>query len=119
MKRSQYICQDCGAVARKWSGRCESCSSWNSIIEEIIQESAPKAASSQLGKQIDFKSLKGQTLGVEHHPSGISEFDCVLGGGLVQGATLLVAGEPGIGKSTLLKIIEKTRKTTKIIAISK
>ena len=102
--RTSFVCQNCGAVAQRWQGRCESCSEWNSMIEE--------GGSAGIGAQAALGARKGRVfalegLGVEtSSPSrmevGVAELDRVTGGGFVAGSVLLMAGEPGIGKSTLL-----------------
>ena len=100
-----YVCQACGAVSARWSGRCASCGEWNSIIEEA----APTANSPALvaikggkGRLAAFETLSAQTPDAPRLETGITELDRVLGGGLVPGAAVLVGGDPGIGKSTLL-----------------
>ncbi|GAB4356668.1 MAG: DNA repair protein RadA [Kiloniellaceae bacterium] len=101
--RSQYVCQDCGAVAAKWAGRCEGCGAWNSLVEESIQ-STPGGLSgrSKAAGRIQFVDLKSESQPRPRLTCGIAEFDRVTGGGLVPGSVVLVAGDPGIGKSTLL-----------------
>lgn len=101
--QKSYICQSCGAVSHRWAGKCESCNGWNTISEEIT-ESIPKGlGGKKKGRQIEFASLSG---GAEktypRHVSGMKEFDRVTGGGLVPGSAILIGGDPGIGKSTLL-----------------
>lgn len=99
-----YICQSCGAVTSKWSGKCESCHEWNTITEEIIESSMPKGLGNKKGgKSLEFVPLKGETNeNKPRHVTGIAEFDRVTGGGLVSGSAILIGGDPGIGKSTLL-----------------
>jgi len=103
--RTSFVCQSCGAVTPRWQGKCESCGEWNSIVEE--------APTSGIGAQAAQKAIKGRVfpltgLGDESLPSaprivtGIEELDRVTGGGFVPGSVLLLGGEPGIGKSTLL-----------------
>ena len=99
---SQFICQDCGAVTRKWAGKCESCGAWNSITEEAAREEVPKGLSGGKGKRIEFVGLEGSAAPLSRWLTGIGELDRVCGGGLVPGSCLLVGGDPGIGKSTLL-----------------
>ena len=101
-KTVTYVCQECGAVAPKWSGRCEGCGAWNTLVEEQAPESAPKGLGSKKGRKIEFQGLKGETPHAPRQVTGIKEFDRVTGGGMVAGSTLLVGGDPGIGKSTLL-----------------
>lgn len=105
MAKSQktYSCQSCGAVTSKWSGKCESCHEWNTIIEEI-HEATPKGLGTKTkGRKIEFVPLSGEN-GKKYprHKTGIKEFDRVTGGGLVPGSATLIGGDPGIGKSTLL-----------------
>ncbi len=101
----RFVCQSCGAVTTKWSGRCESCGEWNTIAEEAAP--APGPAGSGLarggkGRSLEFAGLRGATPQPPRYMSGIAEFDRVCGGGLVTGSALLIGGDPGIGKSTLL-----------------
>ncbi len=105
MARAQprYVCQECGAEHRKWMGRCESCGAWNSIAEEA--PAAPIAAgikAPRKGHHLALEGLKGSAAAPERRLTGISELDRVLGGGLVPASAVLVAGDPGIGKSTIL-----------------
>ncbi|MEQ8354106.1 MAG: DNA repair protein RadA [Kiloniellaceae bacterium] len=105
--RSQYVCQDCGAVAPKWAGRCEACGAWNALVEETVQR-APGGLTGGLsggGKaaaKIHFVDLKSESQPRPRLVCGLAEFDRVTGGGIVPGSAVLVAGDPGIGKSTLL-----------------
>jgi DNA repair protein RadA/Sms len=102
--KTNYTCQSCGAVTSKWSGKCESCNEWNSIVEERVEAAIPKGlGSSKGGRRLDAVPLKGETEQKKpRHVTGISEFDRVTGGGLVTGSAILIGGDPGIGKSTLL-----------------
>jgi DNA repair protein RadA/Sms len=101
--KSLFICQACGAVSKKWSGKCDDCGEWNTISEEAAPQDVPKGmGSSKSGRVIDFTSLKGQEAPRDRTKSGLEEFDRVLGGGLVAGSVTLIGGDPGIGKSTLL-----------------
>jgi DNA repair protein RadA/Sms len=99
---SQFVCQACGSVTNKWAGKCEACGEWNSIVEEIAQETTPKGLGVGKGRKITFESLAGITEEAPRIPVGISEMDRMLGGGLVAGSAILIGGDPGIGKSTLL-----------------
>ncbi len=99
---SHYVCQQCGASHRKWTGRCDDCGVWNSVTEEAIREAAPKGVSGTGGRAVDFVPLVGTEDQRPRIISGIGELDRVCGGGLVDGSALLVGGDPGIGKSTLL-----------------
>ncbi|MCZ6764219.1 MAG: DNA repair protein RadA [Alphaproteobacteria bacterium] len=98
---SQFVCQECGGIHGKWTGRCDACGAWNSIVEEAVA-TAPKAVSSRGGRKIEFVALDGRPAQLARRISGIAEFDRVCGGGMVPGSVLLVAGDPGIGKSTIL-----------------
>jgi len=99
-----YSCQSCGAVTSKWSGKCEACNEWNTIVEEVVEASAPKGlGNKRRGNAIQMVPLKGETSEKKpRHVTGLAEFDRVTGGGLVAGSALLIGGDPGIGKSTLL-----------------
>ncbi|MFN4277931.1 MAG: DNA repair protein RadA [Ferrovibrio sp.] len=97
-----FVCQSCGAVYRKWQGRCDSCGGWNTILEEAPKVAVPKGLSAGKGKAIGFASLSGQPDKVVRTVTGINELDRVLGGGLVPGSAILIGGDPGIGKSTIL-----------------
>ncbi len=99
---STYICQSCGAVHPKWSGKCDACNSWNTISEESSGEVTPKGLTSGKGKKIELVALDHAAKEASHTPLGIAELDRVLGGGLVAGSAVLIGGDPGIGKSTLL-----------------
>ena len=101
---SEYVCNQCGNVTTKWSGKCESCEQWNTI-SEIAGSSAPpvgRGAKKAKGKSVELAPLAGHDKEPERRKSGIGEFDRVLGGGLVPGSATLIGGDPGIGKSTLL-----------------
>jgi len=104
--RSRYVCQACGAVSTRWLGRCDTCNEWNTIVEENVESGPPiggKArAGSGGGRPVSFVPLQGQSEPARRQVSGIDEFDRVTGGGLVDGSVLLIGGDPGIGKSTLL-----------------
>ena len=100
---SQYVCQECGAVHPKWSGKCDACNAWNTLVEETAPDSAPKGlGGGAKGRKIDFVGLKGEAAAPPRWTAGVAEFDRVTGGGLVAGSAVLVGGDPGIGKSTLL-----------------
>jgi DNA repair protein RadA/Sms len=102
--RSRYVCQECGSIHMQWAGRCDACGGWNSLVEEAVAEGPPKSlqAGGGKGRKLDFVGLKGEAPAAPRRLTGIAEFDRVCGGGLVPGSALLVGGDPGIGKSTLL-----------------
>lgn len=113
MKRSsQYVCQQCGANYSKWSGKCDNCGEWNSLVEQIVE---PKGASVVSKSSSKGKELKASSLGEttadkmsSRLQTGIGDLDDVLGGGFLPGGVVLVAGQPGIGKSTLLTQVAAT-----------
>ncbi len=99
----QFICSKCNSIYSKWTGQCENCGDWNSLHEEIAEKSLPKGLSGGKGGHlINFVGLVGKSKPKPRLQSGIEELDRVCGGGLVSGAAILVGGDPGIGKSTLL-----------------
>lgn len=98
----QYVCQSCGAAHNRWMGKCDACGEWNSLSEEASQASVPKGLGKTKGRVIDFVPLDGASENLPRRISRIGEFDRVTGGGLVPGSALLIGGDPGIGKSTLL-----------------
>jgi DNA repair protein RadA/Sms len=97
-----YVCQECGSSQTQWGGQCGSCGKWNSIVEEFTNDSTPKGLSKKQGRKINFVELKGTEEPYPRMFSKIAEFDRVCGGGLVPGSAILVGGDPGIGKSTIL-----------------
>lgn len=99
---SSYVCQDCGASQPKWSGRCDACGGWNTLVEEIAAGGPPRGLGGKRGRKIAFSPLDGEIVPVVRRTTGIGEFDRATGGGLVPGSALLIGGDPGIGKSTLL-----------------
>src|SRR5258707_431086 len=100
-----FVCQNCGAVTGRWQGKCESCGEWNTIVEESAAAEARIAGPgrpARKGRPFALEPLAGETHDAPRLPSGIAELDRVTGGGFVRGSVLLVGGDPGIGKSTLL-----------------
>ncbi len=98
-----FICQSCGTVHRKWTGKCDGCNEWNTISEEIVEAAVPKGMSLGKGRKVELFKLEGENHEtITRHKSNMAEFDRVTGGGLVPGSALLIGGDPGIGKSTLL-----------------
>ncbi len=98
-RAQNFVCQSCGAASARWAGRCEACGAWNTLVEE---GAAAPARAARKGRLFVIEPLKGQTLEAPRLASGVVEFDRVTGGGLVRGSVLLLGGDPGIGKSTLL-----------------
>jgi len=108
--RTAYVCSECGAEFNKWQGQCGECGAWNTLSEIVLESAAaaksPAARRSGWAGKVDAPNVTALK-DVRHHEdarvtTGIGEFDRVLGGGLVEGAVVLVGGDPGIGKSTLL-----------------
>jgi DNA repair protein RadA/Sms len=99
-----FICSACGSVTTKWSGRCENCGEWNTIQEDsgLSQGPAKKALGAKRGSALTLSDLSTKETPPPRTSSGIEELDRVLGGGLVPASAILVGGDPGIGKSTLL-----------------
>ena len=98
---TQYVCQQCGAATPKWQGQCPQCGTWNSLVETAVMPAKGRSASGRSVKTpIKLSQIKGKTLA--RIKTGIGELDRVLGGGIVPGSVILLAGEPGIGKSTLI-----------------
>jgi DNA repair protein RadA/Sms len=100
--QTRYACQQCGAAHAKWMGRCEACGAWNSLIEELPRAALPRGLEAGLRRALDFVGLTGASALPPRRRTGIAELDRVCGGGLVPGSAILVGGDPGIGKSTLL-----------------
>ena len=98
-----YSCTECGGVAPKWQGQCPGCGAWNTLVETVAETAATSRFSGLAGTVSQVQSLADiQPREDERTPTGIEEFDRVLGGGLVSGGVVLIGGDPGIGKSTLL-----------------
>lgn len=117
--KTQYTCTECGASEPKWQGQCPSCHAWNTLVETVPETAtqsrfASLAPTAQLQKLADVEAQD-----VSRQPTGIAEFDRVLGGGLVAGGVVLIGGDPGIGKSTLLlQTVCKVSETLKSFYIS-
>jgi len=117
VSKTVYICQNCGSHATKWIGRCPSCGEWNTYHEEIVEKKSgarPAVVSTQIPRRLpDIDQHAMQRIG-----TGIGEFDRVIGGGLVPGAMILIGGEPGIGKSTLVLQLALGMRGRKILYVS-
>src|SRR5882757_11480957 len=100
-----FVCQNCGAAYNRWQGKCESCGEWNTLAEEDTTGSTSMPVSirsKRKGRLFVLETLTGKSVEAPRLPSGMAELDRVTGGGFVRGSVLLVGGDPGIGKSTLL-----------------
>ncbi len=99
----RFVCSECGATSSKWSGKCDSCGAWNSITEDTGLSTGPtRSLGAQRGRRVALSDLSTAEPEPPRTLSGIAELDRVLGGGLVPASAILVGGDPGIGKSTLL-----------------
>ena len=103
-----YICQQCGYESGKWIGRCPSCNEWGSLVEEVVDTAKTKLTKSVSGTNAPVKLDEVVILKEQRTTTGMEELDRVLGGGIVRGSLILVGGDPGIGKSTLLLQICET-----------
>jgi len=102
-KRSlTFVCQNCGAAFSRWQGKCEACGEWNTLSEESAERPSGPGRKPGKGRLFALEALTGEAHDAPRLVSGIAEFDRVTGGGFVRGSVLLVGGDPGIGKSTLL-----------------
>jgi DNA repair protein RadA/Sms len=99
-----YACQSCGAVQTKWAGQCPACGAWNTLVEEAAARApgAMKPSKSVRGPGLAFEGLEDETPAPSRIATGVDEFDRVCGGGVVPGSAILLGGDPGVGKSTLL-----------------
>ena len=104
--RSNFVCQNCGASYPKWTGKCENCGEWNTLVGQIVETKGTSAVarSHSRGKILKPQSMHSIAAedSVKRLPTGISDLDAVLGGGILPAGVMLLAGQPGIGKSTLL-----------------
>ena len=99
-----YICQSCGAVHAKWSGQCTGCGAWNTLVEEVQSRPPGALAPSRATKVrgLNFETLQSEHIEPPRIITGVAEFDRVCGGGVAPGSAILLGGDPGVGKSTLL-----------------
>jgi len=99
-----YVCQSCGATHSKWAGQCGACGAWNTLVEEVQSRPPGALAPSRASriKGLTFETLQSETPAPQRIITGVDEFDRVCGGGVVPGSAILLGGDPGVGKSTLL-----------------
>lgn len=116
--KSIFICQECGHESSGWLGKCPACNQWNTFVEEKQQTSTARSSfTGEASKPVSINDIKIEN--EERYSTGTKEMDRVLGGGLVQGSLVLVGGDPGIGKSTLLlQVCEKIKFNLKILYVS-
>jgi DNA repair protein RadA/Sms len=119
-QKTVFVCQECGYKAPKWLGRCPDCGSWNSFAEEVAEARDHKKGNRKsfldMPQKIDSISMQKEP----RYKTGLREFDRVLGGGIVPGSLVLIGGDPGIGKSTLILQVAQSvsRKELKTLYIS-
>ena len=103
-EKTIYVCNECGGSSPKWLGKCPHCNAWNSLVESVAESAAPaKNRFAALAKTAEVATLADiEAADVARTPTGQDELDRVLGGGIVEGGVVLIGGDPGIGKSTLL-----------------
>ena len=103
-EKTVYVCSDCGGTSPKWLGKCPSCNAWNTLVESLPESTAPaKNRFASLAKTAEVATLgEIDAVDMARTPTGQEELDRVLGGGMVEGGVVLIGGDPGIGKSTLL-----------------
>lgn len=122
--KSQFVCQQCGATYAKWVGQCTNCNAWNSLVEQPVEAISPKTALAKgqsSGKKLDF--VKISTIAPSDAKArlltGFKDLDVVLGGGFLAGAVSLLAGQPGMGKSTILmQICSEIAKKHEVLYVS-
>lgn len=116
-EKTNYVCRECGEISIKWLGRCPECDSWNSFDEVVVRDKKTAVARKNISHAQKFSELDYSEF--LRTCTGMSELDRVLGGGLVEGSVVLLSGEPGIGKSTLLlQICSELGKTKKVLYVS-
>ena len=116
--KTRYVCQQCGAISTQWSGQCHHCHSWNTLITEMVSKKAEQFHYAEARSDITAMSA----VSLEEYPryhSGFEELNRVLGGGLVLGSVVLIGGDPGIGKSTLLlQTVTHLAKSHRVLYVS-
>ena len=120
--KTQFVCQNCGTTHSKWSGRCDNCGEWNTLVEQIANSGLSSVAkASSTGRPLKVQSIKDMTVddASKRILTGAADLDLVLGGGILPGAVVLLAGQPGIGKSTLLlQVTAFIAKTISVLYVS-
>ncbi|MBY0569771.1 MAG: DNA repair protein RadA [Burkholderiaceae bacterium] len=120
--KTNYTCTECGGIVNKWAGQCPSCGQWNTLVETIMEAAGNRFSGkhqslAQTAPVLNLSDIEASD--VPRFGTGIEEFDRVLGGGLVPGGVVLIGGDPGIGKSTLLlQALSNLTKTKKVLYVS-
>jgi DNA repair protein RadA/Sms len=121
--KTNYVCSECGGISSKWAGQCPACGSWNTLVETVAEggnnrySSAPPQGLAQASPVMSLADI--EAIDVPRFGTGIEEFDRVLGGGLVAGGVVLIGGDPGIGKSTLLlQALANLSRAKKVLYVS-
>lgn len=116
-----FVCQQCGAVRTKWSGRCDNCGAWNSFVEQVQEAGGASVVASSKGRVLKPEAIDAVKPSDESGrvTTGVADVDAVLGGGIVPASVVLVAGQPGIGKSTLLmQLAANVAKDSQVLYVS-
>ena len=120
--KTNYTCTECGAVSNKWTGQCPGCAQWNTLVETVVEPAGNRFSGQHQGLAQTAPVLSLSAIDATDVPrfgTGIEEFDRVLGGGLVAGGVVLIGGDPGIGKSTLLlQALANLAKIKKVLYVS-
>ncbi|HCY62780.1 MAG TPA: DNA repair protein RadA [Oxalobacteraceae bacterium] len=120
--KTNYTCTECGGVSAKWAGQCPACGQWNTLVETVVESAGNRYSTQQQGlaQATPVLSLADiEAIDVPRFSTGIEEFDRVLGGGLVAGGVVLIGGDPGIGKSTLLlQALANLSRVKKVLYVS-
>ena len=121
--KTSFVCQSCGANYPKWVGKCDNCGEWNSLVEQVVTSSGKSALAKSVnsGQKLTVQTMR--SISSEERTSriltGFSDLDDVLGGGIVAGGVILIAGQPGIGKSTLLlQLSANVANSTSVLYVS-
>ncbi len=122
--KTAFVCQNCGATHAKWQGKCNACGEWNTIVEEVVDKGAGSQPAWSRTRGGDSRKPQARSVNEirfekeERRLTGLEEFDRVLGGGLVPGSLVLLGGEPGIGKSTLMLQLALQANVGKVLYVS-
>ncbi len=115
----RFACQNCGYISPRWTGRCPECGEWNSFVEELIDERRTKTEVKGRKSEVEIIPLSEVEVTEGNRVStGIEEFDRVLGGGMMPGSVVLIAGDPGVGKSTLMMQLARDERLGKILYVT-